>query len=222
MNRTFALSGLLMTSLTWTAVASAEPVVDGLVLGVERIFGFTAATLSEEEGGDTSDVSATGFSLGASRGSLSTASYSNPRVAVDFILPMGLSFGGAFGVATQSIEQETGVLGTQVEWNSTALIFAPRVGYMLGFNEHFGVWPRAGFTYLSYSTELGDSESSSSLSAMTFEAPLVLMPNKFFGFTATPALDLGVGGSQENSGPGADPDISMTEFSFTLGLFVAF
>ncbi len=222
MNKILALSGLLVSSLTWTAVAAAEPVVDGLVLGVERIFGFTAATSSQELGGLTSESSATGFSLGASRSSLAGTSYSNPRVGLDYILPMGLSFGAAFGVASSSIELEADTDAADDEITSTALTFAPRVGYMFGLNEHFGVWPRGGFTYISQSAEYGVVDTSTSLSALTFEAPLVLMPNKFFGFTATPALDLGVGGSTSTMGEDGGVDISMTEFSFTLGLFVAF
>lgn len=219
MNKTSVFGGLLLTSITWTGVSAAEPVVQGLTLGIERAFGFSSATITQEQNGMTATTSFTGFSVGASRGTFSSGSYSTPRAAVDYILPMGLSFGAALGLATYSFDSEAGVVSTD---NSvTALILAPRVGYMIGLGEQFGVWPRAGFTYLSQSLEGGDFETSSSLSALTFEVPLVFTPNKFFGFVATPALDLGVGGSSETNGQESDADVSMTEFSFTLGLFVA-
>ena len=225
MNRNFALSGLLLTSLTWTGVSSAEPIVQGLALGVERAFGFSTATVSQELGGVTNTVSLTGFSLGASRGTFSSSSYSTPRAAVDYILPIGLSFGAALGLATYSFDTDTGVGDTGVGTtnnSATALILAPRVGYMVGFNQRFGVWPRAGFTHLSQSIEGENFDTSSSFSALTFEAPLLFTPNKSFGFMATPALDLGVGGSGESNGQESNVDATMTEFSFTLGLFVAF
>src|SRR5690606_29958250 len=129
-----------------------------LALGVERAFGFSMATMSQEQGGETSTASITGFSLGASRGSYASSLYSTPRAAVDYILPMGLSFGGALGVATYTVDADTDEDNTDT--TNTAILFAPRVGYMVGFNERFGVWPRAGFTYLSQSTDVGDFDIS--------------------------------------------------------------
>lgn len=227
MNRSLTLSALVLTSTTWAGAAAADPVVQGLTLGVERVFGFTAATATEEEGDVTETFSVLGVSLGSAGGTTIGAGYSFPRVAGDYILPMGLSFGTAFGVATYALEDETdgGLLSATTESSATRLLFAPRVGYQFGFNENFGIWPRAGFTYVSQSssTTIGDNDidSSASAAALTFEAPLVFSPNKFFGFVATPALDLGVAASSETNGEENSGDASLTEFGITLGLFVA-
>lgn len=227
MNRTFTLSALVLTSTTWAGAAAADPVVQGLTLGVERVFGLTATTTTEEEGEVTETLSVLGVSLGSAGGTTTGAGYSFPRVAGDYTLPMGLSFGTAFGVANYALEDEAdgGLLSATTESSVTRFLFAPRVGYQFGFNENFGLWPRAGFTYVyqSLSATVGDNDidSSASYAALTFETPLVFSPNKFFGFVATPALDLGVAASSETNGEEDSGDVSVTEFGITLGLFVA-
>jgi hypothetical protein len=228
MKRILTCCGLLVGTLTFAEGALAAPTVQGLTLGVERVFGFTTSTLTDEGDVVTNTTSLTGFSLG-NTGRNTLAGYSVPRVNVDYILPMGLSFGGAFGLSTVGFrsENKTGQVTVTNEATLTGFLFAPRVGYMIGLNEQFGIWPRGGFSYIYASTTDEDADNdngdtSTGYGALTLEVPFVFAPTKSFGFVATPALDLGVAGSRETGGEEYDGDLSLTEFGITLGLFVAF
>lgn len=223
MTRAFIHGGVLLMALTWTSVSLADPVVQGVALSVERVFGYTRATMTEEQGDSKSTATLSGLSLGSSR-SLGTPAYSMPRLGLDYVLPMGVSFGAAFGVASMTLKSKTEspLLNSDVELTATDLLLAPRVGYMLAFDQQFGVWPRIGFSYASRFAKSGGGDSSVGLGAFTVEAPFVFAPNKSFGFMATPALDLGVLGSSETDGQESEADISMTEVGLTLGMFVAF
>lgn len=228
MKRILTCFGLLAATLSLAEGASAAPTVQGLTLGVERVFGFTTTTVTDEGDVTTNTTSLTGFSLGHT-GRTITSVYSVPRVNVDYILPMGLSFGGAFGLSTigYTSENKTGQVTVTNEATLTGFLFAPRVGYMIGLNEQFAVWPRGGFSYIYASMADEDAnnnnaDTSTGYGAVTLEVPFVFAPTKSFGFVATPALDLGVAGSREVGGDEYDGDLSLTEFGITLGLFVAF
>jgi hypothetical protein len=216
---------MLAAVATFSGAAYADPNVQGLTLGVERVFGFSIVTATDEGDDATTTNSTAGFSLGNTAGA-APALYTIPRVHVDYILPMGLSFGGALGFRTLSTtnEVEAGPLTVSTDNGATAFLFAPRVGYLIGFNEHFGLWPRLGFSYVnvSYNNDNNNNDISQSYGALTLEAPFVFTPHKTFGFVATPSLDLGVAGSREVGNDEYDGDLSLTEFGITLGLFVVF
>lgn len=213
-----------LCAVTWTSTAAAQPTVKGLTLGVERVFGFVAASSTTETDNLTVRDSVSGISLGSAALSSSSIQpfYTIPRVGLDYLLDSGLSFGGAFGIGSMGAEteRETGAVTVTTRADATTFLFAPRVGYLIGLNEQFGIWPRGGFTYVTNSFEVGDDDASIAFGALTIEAPLVFTPTKAYGFVATPALDLGVAGSQEANGDEFDGDMSLTEFGLTLGLFV--
>lgn len=227
MKRISTCGGVLVSVLTCSGLVAAEPNVQGLTLGVERVFGLTSVTATDENDAVTNTSSETGFSLG--NAGTARALYTIPRVHVDYVLPMGLSFGGALGfrVASYSYETDPAVGPTlSNDGSGSAFLFAPRVGYLLGFNDQFGIWPRLGFSYVNVSSDGDDDtnadDTSLSYGAFTLEAPFVFTPHKAFGFVATPSLDLGVAGSREVGNNEYDGDLSLTEFGITLGLFVAF
>lgn len=226
MKRIAMCTGLLAAAVTFGGTASAAPTVQGLTLGVERVFGFTATSATDEGDILTNTTTTTGFSLGNTSSNVQRV-FSVPRVNVDYVLPMGLSFGGAFGLSTigATIENKNGQVTVTNEASLTAFLFTPRVGYMIGLNEQFGIWPRGGFSYVYASTtdedaDNDDNDVSNSYGALTLEVPFMFVPNRSFGFVATPALDLGVAASRELGGDEYDGDLSLTEFGITLGMFV--
>lgn len=226
MKRISVCGGLLASMVTVAGGASAAPTVQGLTLGVERVFGFVATSAKDEGDNVTTTDSSAGFSLGNSNLAGTAALYTIPRVHVDYILPMGVSFGGALGFRTvsETAEADGGAVNVSTDSSGTAFLFAPRVGYMLGFNEQFGLWPRLGFTFVNVSLNDEDGQDDDyyqSYGALTLEAPLVFTPHKTFGFVLTPSLDVGIAGSREIGGNEYDGDLSLTEFGITLGLFVA-
>lgn len=225
MKRILTCSGLLASVVTLAGSASADPTIQGLTLGVERVFGFTTTTATDEGAAVTNTTSTTGFALGNTRAE--QAFFSVPRVNADYVLPMGLSFGGAFGLTSVGVRNEAdpGPITVTTEQSLTGFLFTPRVGYVIGLNDQFGVWPRAGFSYVYASVNDEDEDDdngdiSTGYGALTLEVPLLFAPNKSFGFVATPALDIGVSGSREVGGDEYDGDLSVTEFGITLGLFV--
>lgn len=225
MKRISSCVGSLALVFTYAGSAVAEPTVQGLTLGVERVFGFTAVTATDEGDAATTSQSSIGFGLGNTSGA-APALFTIPRVNVDYVLPMGLSFGGALGFRTLGITNEVdgGPLSVTTESSATAFLFAPRVGYLVGLNEQFGIWPRLGFSYVAVSTDDDDGEDddfSQSYGALTLEAPLMFMPHRTFGFVVAPSLDLGISGSREVNGEDYDGDLSLSEFGFTFGMFVA-
>lgn len=209
---------------TLTSGASAAPTVQGLAVGVERVFGFAAVSATDEGDNITTTSSSTGFSLGNTSGA-AQALYTIPRVHVDYILPMGLSFGGALGFRTlgSTTEADGGNVSVSTDSSASAFLFAPRVGYMLGLSEQFALWPRLGFSFVNVSLSDEDEQDDDyyqSYGALTLEAPFAFTPNKAFGFVATPSLDVGIAGTREQGGEEYDGDLSLTEFGITLGLFV--
>lgn len=224
MKRISICGGVLVSMATLAGGASAAPTVQGLAVGVERVFGFAAVSATDEGDNVTTTSSSTGFSLGNTSGT-AQALYTIPRVHVDYILPMGLSFGGAFGFRTLGSTTETdgGPINISTDSSSSAFLFAPRVGYMLGLNDQFGLWPRLGFSFVNVSFNDEDEQDDDiyqSYGALTLEAPFVFTPHKAFGFVATPSIDVGVAGTREVGGDEYDGDLSLTEFGITLGLFV--
>ena len=74
-------------------------------------------------------------------------------------------------------------------------IFAPRVGWSFMFADWVGIWPRGGFTYRSF----GSGNGSGHVVALTVEAPFTFCFIPHVVFTAGPTLDLGLGGSIDNT-----------------------
>ena len=236
MNSSFKWMGPWAGALLLTAeVASAQTFGsdDQFAVSAERLFGVVFASESTEDAGATQTVNLTTLSvLSSPMGSLTT-SYSFPRVGADFVLGDGPSIGAALGLFTLSGSAEVeqgGVSAKQDTGSGTGFLLMPRVGLPVMFQEHVGIWPRAGISYIAVSSESGDGslDTSSNRLALTLEVPLVLSPVPHTGFIVAPTLDVGLSGSNETSTDAtgavssAEQDVTGTEYGLQAGLFLYF
>ena len=213
-----------------------------VAIGAERMFGYVHTTLKAQSEQPPSDQETTTtvnrFSL-LGRPSYSTqfqSPYSTPRIGIDFFPIDGLSVGGSITYVSESGETETeGPAGNQSQDLDPAsgFLISPRVGYGLMFNDVFGIWPRAGITYFTASSEnkndAGQTTSESNVNglAVTLEVPLILSPVDHVAFTIGPTLDIPLSGGSETDP--TDPaqatresDVKFMDIGLNAGLLVWF
>ena len=125
-----------------------------------------------------------------------------------------MSVGGAIGYAHWSVSTPNGAVTTSTDADS--FTFAPRAGYFFGFTDIIGIWPRAGFTYKTYSVgNIGGHDL-----ALTIEAPFVFTVIPHVAFWGGPTLDVGLSGSQSQTVGGItrSVDFNATEIGIQTGL----
>jgi hypothetical protein len=119
--------------------------------------------------------------------------YSAPRVGVDYLTSFGLSAGAGLGI--DALTRNSGAAGSADDPNAIAFVLAPRVGYFLVLSPPFGVWPRAGLTYLGRTRD--DDQT-----AITLELPLTLLvAGERVALMLVPYLELGL---EEGGGDALD------------------
>jgi hypothetical protein len=184
------------------APARAEPPGNWSV-AVDRLFGASRAWMRSTEGGDdTSQTSVSLFGQHAVR-----FGYSAPRVAVDYILDAGVSFGGAFGFGKYRADYEYD------DYRINALLLAPRVGYLLRPSRSIAVWARAGLTL---TTSVGPGEEED-VSALSLEAPvLFLLSAPRVGIAVTPHFEYGISG-RDTILDGYSSYHTVTELGLSIG-----
>jgi hypothetical protein len=144
--------------------------------------------------------------------------YSTARIGFDYFPTDGLSLGAALGyfhVSASSTFEAGGVSSTTDGGSGDAFLFAPRIGYAFMFAASAGIWPRAGITYVTLST---DSNLSAHALALTLEAPLVLTPIPHVAFLIGPTLDLGLSGGTDNGG--TTTSYKLTDIGLQAGLAI--
>jgi hypothetical protein len=171
MGRTIVRILVCITMLFTSRAAFAQrellnPMGQKYTLAIDPIVGFRAGAISA--GG----VGGDGFSyagiFGFAHQGYSAARFNNTgddtystntfwiAPSADFFVIDGLSIGGLVQLSTTS-----GSYTTQVNNNvtqtfdlptTTNFTFLPRIGYLYGFTDRFGIWPRAGFGYASRQT----------------------------------------------------------------------
>ena len=218
----FATVALLGSSSAWAQDFGQR---GQIAISAERLFGLThdSATVSPNGVDDTGKV--TSFSLLSSPVSVSAGNsgwlgYNAPRVAGDYFIIDHLSLGAALGYAHWSMSRQVNP-NTDVSISGDTFTFAPRVGYTIPFTEMIGIWPRAGFTYRTFSD---DNDSAHDL-AFTLEAPFTFNVVPHVVFWAGPTLDLGLSGSRsirQNNGSTVSYDLSATEIGIQTALLVYF
>ncbi len=191
-----------------------------LVLGVERITGvfFQTEKASVDVGGTTQDASQKHTTFGL-LGMQGVTPSTVPRVAADYFIVDSVSLGGS--IMYWSDAPSTDIGGTTTDGDATkAFMFNPRVGYAYVIDKTFSIWPRAGLMYSHSST----GDNSSSRIDLTLDAMLGISPVKHVVFLMGPLLDLGVGGSEDQTDPVTSTtqstDVKLTTFGLTAGLGV--
>jgi hypothetical protein len=71
------------------------------------------------------------------------------------------------------------------------------VGYVIGFDDTWGFWPRGGVTFTSWDFNRPGGEDDEV--ALSFEATFFATPVEHFGFNFGPALDLGLAGDGDEA-----------------------
>jgi len=222
----FAAAAFLASSSAWAQNFGEK---GQIAISAERLFGFTYDSARVTQNNQDSTAGVTQFSLlsspiaiGASGGGGVWGGYGSPRVAGDYFVINRLSVGAALGYTHWSFtSQPAGPGAVETTTTGDSFTFAPRVGYLLTFNDKIGFWPRGGFTYRTFSA---DNQSGHDF-ALTLEAPFAFTLIPHVVFWAGPTLDLGLTGSQKVEAPNGTTtsvDFNATGFGLQTGLVVFF
>jgi hypothetical protein len=259
--------GVALTVVLASATASAQGAkidnignAGGIVIGAERLAGVYAVKASSEEE-ETQTVGGVEVTAKSEAEATTTtfAIFGNdpqsptqvPRLSLDYFPIDGLSIGASFIYLASSGDLTTrqSVSGNgvdeEIEEDSelpteSGLVFAPRIGYAVAFNETVGIWPRLGFSYVRTVSEeeedLPDPQgnqdtftftTTTSLTHLTLEGLLFVSPFSNFAFVGGPFVDIGLGGSVklETTYPDTEDreiDTKSTAYGFTLGIAAYF
>jgi hypothetical protein len=159
------------------------------VVGLERVFGIYSGHSDFEVNGNETEADYTGIELGIRNGGVLPSN--NARLGFDYFVIDNLSLGAGIGFASYDDDKE-----------DSLFLIAPRVGYFLGLGEHFGFWPRGGFTFWTQD----DPDANNIM--VTLEGMFTIAPNPTYAFLVGPVVDLGFSGEQD---PGPGPDIDRTD-----------
>lgn len=216
------------------------------VFGVERATGlfFDRDNTSWERSGISTDetISTTTFGLfgmSASPAATGPTPSSLPRLALDYVIAQGITAGGSLIYVRHGADVSTTNEGTGADPDSeqdlgsiSTFVINPRVGYAFPFDETFALWPRAGIAYASRSASYTEPaappdpaieyEESRTSWQLTLDAMLVVSPFKHFYILGGPYLDLGLGGSFDQSASDGTPtderNAKLTSFGLSIGL----
>jgi hypothetical protein len=227
MNMRIGWAGTLV-GLTITCGAEAQYLGEAgrLAVSAERVAGIVSSNSSVEEGDAEFSTRITSVNLLTNPGG-TAATYSWPRIGFDVFVTEGFSLGGAVGMSRISGRARTRVDGFSESADMgtlSAFLFAPRAGYAHIFSEYVAIWPRAGLTYVSMSSEDGEFELRSNRLALTLEANLAFTPLEHVAILVGPALDLGLSGSDRVTiaGTSTSQDASATDIGLHTALLVYF
>jgi hypothetical protein len=214
-----------------TSESAAQVLGEGgqFALGAERLSGVVRASDTADVSNDaTSTTSFTSVSLLVARTN-AASTYSFPRIGLDYFVADSVSIGMAIGMFTLSGSQETELMGQSSEQDLNDILgflFAPRVGYAFAFSESAAIWPRAGITFVTASSDDPDTDATGSMNrlALSLDVPFVLSPAPHVGILLGPAIDFGVTGSNsiESGGMSTDVDVTSTDFGLHAGLVAYF
>ena len=185
---------LMSASLAATAPARAEQPSDWKLAGAHVVVSVERAASALFWNGYVADsrflpgkswgLKPQGFdvSLLSSRAAMSSASL--PRFAADYVTSYGLSVGGGIGFGY--VRTPTGDAfhsGWPVR-SVTALVVAPRIGYLAALSRRLALWPRAGVSRASYTSHVdapaaGDSSEFWQLT-LDPQLAIVIVPRVVF------------------------------------------
>jgi len=220
-----------------------------LILSADRLvpfFSFTRSSVTQNDRGVDVTDSQTGAGLslllGRNIGHYEAFGqpinvHNIPRVAFDFTiidrltLGAAIAFGFGLGGSRENERRDLPPVETDAP-TATALGIAPRVGYILGFSDLFGLWLRGGFGIYSVSAQTETVENNGlrkvSLTDTQFSIDLdpqfVLVPVEHFFFHFGPLVNIPVGGSRSvETSIGAQSvtvsnDIAVFHFGISAGL----
>ncbi|MBI5607319.1 MAG: hypothetical protein HY902_00395 [Deltaproteobacteria bacterium] len=181
--------------------ALAEPFgVGGVLFSGERMIGI---------GQTTSVITATNGSTTYRESNLHVGTWGAsdswallPRLGLDFAVSGRWTAGAGFGFARSSgtAEKLNGATTSSHDTGVvTGILFAPRVGYLMGFGERVSIWWRGGVSYysLDVTSAGGKAELAESQLAVTVDPQLLLSANRVFALAIGVVADVPLFGTTD-------------------------
>lgn len=172
------------------APALAERSV-GFTSGFERVESISHSTITTT----TEGVEQKTNSWRAGLGTGGVASYSVPRVSLEYAWDSGLSFGFCASF----------VVSFSDKISPNVYLLEPRVGYQFELANGLVIWPRLGLTLHDV---VGPDLTHTALS---LDVPMMRFGNELGSFTIGPFVDIGLGGGND------DVEQTLTEFGLGIG-----
>lgn len=182
----------------------------------------------------TTEVSASGADLSFLFGGGQRTPSSIPRVAVDGVFDGGFTIGGSVGAVSSTGKNDGNATRNESTLPSIGgALFGCRAGY-LAKTGNVGLWLRAGFTYVSASSEsetqtvVGSPPTTlkTKVSAwtLTLDPQLVLIAAPRIGITFGPLLDVPVAGTDEAEANGQTVELEhrSSAYGVTSGVAAIF
>lgn len=154
-----------------------------------------------------------------------------PRFALDYVIFRGLTLGATFVLSTRgySMDRAPGLppaTSPAAAPDGLTVLAGGRVGYAYAFDETFGIWPRAGLSYATTSSEselvnptdgesIGTFESESHFLQTNLELLLAVSPVEHIVLFAGPYLDLGLAGGYSLTQDGHTGDLDRRDAHLT-------
>jgi len=138
-----------------------------------------------------------------------------PRATFDFVIGGGLTLGGALGYMSRSGEVKTTVEGVSVTVDDatySAVLFNPRVGYMIRTSPMLSIWIKGGLSVYQFKVEEPEIEGDPGFeqtftgTQLTIDPALVLTPVDHVGILISPVIDQALTGNWELSSDGVSTE----------------
>jgi hypothetical protein len=191
----------------------------------------TSTTVREETASSTT-IGLFGLNSEGPLGAFTPTSLASmPRLALDVLPVRGFSLGGSFAFLTRSGDVE-GTTSVPSDVTHGTLVFYPRVGYAVAFNETVGFWPRAGIAYerdwvtLKVPDPSGgtvEATVSMSFTNVVVEGVFFVSPMEHFAIVGGPYGEIAVAGSLDSdtndpTSTDQSEDAKMTSFGLWVGV----
>jgi hypothetical protein len=187
-----AVAGLTLALLPRQAFAQREvlnPMGAKGTLAIDDLSGFRMGSVGTGNPGVNYGVSYTGIlgfsvqSVGENdfnTGVTTTAHYTSIWIApsADYFVIDHLSVGGLLAIesTSASLDVPTGAGNATTTFNlpgTTSITFLPRVGWLFGISDRFGIWPRLGVGYGSHAQTILNGANPGNSTTDTFSTFLV-------------------------------------------------
>jgi len=205
-------------SASWSGISSAQAeskdfTQGTLAIGGERLMSFAHGSVTATSQGPIKVETTAKSDQVMILGQETAGPWALPRIGIDYFVIDRLSIGGTIFVGYESRTQA--LAGVSADASATDILFAPRVGYAIMFNDTIGVWPRGGFSYFHESVSPnGGRDSTAHFFSLNIEAPFMFFVSPGFAITAAPIFDLSITGGASVDTPAGSVDTDLSYISF--------
>jgi hypothetical protein len=248
--RTLLATASLAAALLAPATSEAQEVhglgsQTQLIISADRFvhvlsFNSTKETFNEDPNHtETTSGTATSILLGTDLAAGGTV-HTIPRVGFDFAIIPHLTIGGGIPLAftlggTNKVERDQNNQTVTVETDApsvTVIGIAPRVGYILGFSDLFGLWLRGGVAFYSVRTSFENQNNNTnvrvtnkdSIFSLDLDPQFIIVPMEHFFINVGLLMNVPITGSRTqenvtgNTTRTVDHDLTIWHFGASAGL----